>query len=63
MFHAVYRLIELTLLLPVTITIVEGAFLATKYDQDRVAQQDFHNGCTNFNIILIWVIICTEDYL
>jgi hypothetical protein len=53
MFPAVYRLIELTLLLPVTITIVEGAFLATKYDQDRVAQQDFHNGCMNFNIILI----------
>jgi hypothetical protein len=30
MFPAVYRLIDLTLLLPVAMTIVEGAFLATK---------------------------------
>jgi uncharacterized protein YneF (UPF0154 family) len=38
MFPAVYRLIELTLLLPVAMTIVEGAFLATK-----IIKNELHN--------------------
>jgi hypothetical protein len=44
MFPTVYRLIELTLLLPVAMTIVEGAFLATK-----IIKIELHN---NISIIV-----------
>jgi hypothetical protein len=53
MFPIVYHLIELTLLLPVVKKIVEGDFLATMIIKIELHKQDFHNGCTNFNIILM----------
>jgi uncharacterized protein YneF (UPF0154 family) len=49
MFPAVYRIIELTLFLPVALIIVEGAFLATK-----IMKIELHN-----NISLMAALIST----
>ena len=58
MFPIIYRLIDMVLLLPVAMTIVERAFLNDEDHQDWVAQHDVHDD----SLMTWWCSISIEGY-